>query len=281
MTSTMVIGAALWTVGPRSGDKYTELGVSLFTSASVGLGLVAVDRLIARRAMEREEAAAEERRFLASLMARADLTGARLRGRMLSGVMMLGQTLDTADMRGTTLDRVDFRQASLVRVMLDGAEASDANFAKADFRESSALHFSAIESCFDGATCVQSTWNHSHFRDCSLVGVKLFRSMISSAEFTSCVLRQADFGKVEGEDVLFSRSDLRASTFMGAHLLRPDFSAADLRGADLTAAVIEEPNLSGADLRDCRTVDLVLRNPLTDSKTRLPDSFEIQHIGAG
>jgi uncharacterized protein YjbI with pentapeptide repeats len=280
MAIIMSIGATLWFAGPTQSNKFTDLGANLCVGAIVGLGLIAIERLISQSAAERDEAAAEERRFLASLLATEDLSGVRLRGRVLSSVMMSGRILNGADLSGATLDRADLRRASLAQAVLEGAKAFDANFADANLRGAIGLHFFAQESSFDRANCTESNWSDSRFQDCSLVEAKLFRAILTSADFSSCQLKKADLGRSEGADVNFSCADLRATSFSGAQLSRPDFSNADMRGADFTGAIFNEPNLCGADLRDCRGADLALRNPRTDTKTRMADSISVQTNGA-
>lgn len=274
MAVILALGAVFWYIGSSEGDKFTELGTSLFTGAVVGLGLIVVEQFMSRSAAKRQEAADEERRFTETLLRMDDLTGVRLRGRVLSGVMMPGRSLDGADLTDATLDRADFRRASMTRVVLEGARASNATFADANLRGAQGPGFTAVGSSFDRANCTESQWTKGRFQDCSLVEARLFRAALDGATFASSQMKKADLGRAEGADVVFSQTDLRASSFAGARLTRPDFSEADLRGADLSGAVFNEPDLRGADLRDCLGAESALRNPLTDSQTRMPEPTE-------
>ena len=276
---TLAVSAILWVSSPAGGDKYSELGVSLFVSALVGLGLLLIERSFARTAEAGERASAEERRFLTSLLQSDDLQGVSMRGRDLSSLVFSGRDLGGADLSLAILDRADLRSASLARATLDGATAIGANFVRSDLREARASGLDASTSTFEAANCSEVIFTDSRFVDCTMAGATLFRATLDRSDFTRADLKRTVFDRVEATGALFEYADLRASSFASAVLTDVCFGSADLRGANFTGATLDAPDLRGTDLRDSILKSTAIRNARTDHQTRWPDGYTPSPLG--
>lgn len=118
----LIVGLVVWLRGPNDGDKYTDVGNSVVTSAGIGLVLVGFERIVDKRAQRREAEADEQNRFVTSLLAADDLTGARLRERDLSSLVFNQRDLTKADLTNTRLVHADLRKATLTEATLNRSE---------------------------------------------------------------------------------------------------------------------------------------------------------------
>lgn len=165
--------------------------------------------------------------------ARCDLQHSDWHGARLAGSAWLDCALQHA-----CLDDVEAPD-----VNLDGSDASDARFARADLRGSRATERTVLQRAdLRRADLRGACWEGARLHDADLADCRLQAADLSLARAQRAVLRSVD-----GTTLRLDGADLRGADLRGAKLLQ-----ASLAGADLRTALLDGAMCFGADLADLR-----------------------------
>jgi len=151
-------------------------------------------------------------------LAKADLTGADLRG-----VNLAEADLSNAILVGANLTGADLTDADLTGANLTGAYLEDANLTDADLTGANLTGANLTDANLTGANLTDAD-----LHNLNLTGANLFRANLADANLTGANLTDADLTR--------------------ANLTRANLTRADLYHADLTSANLREANLEGANL---------------------------------
>jgi uncharacterized protein YjbI with pentapeptide repeats len=266
-------GTTMWALGPAEGDKYSDLGINLAVGAALGLAILYVETLFQRGESRREQRLAEEQRFIQGLLAAPDLTDIQIPGRSLAGTILSDRSLKGANLRRTGLDRIDLRRTNLTGADLSGSIGKGVNLHGATVDAMRARDVVWSETSLARIVGSDVDFTDSVITDSSMADMRLPRALVDRARWLGADLRRSDLSGCHGTGLTLTGADLRAASLRGARLSGADLREVDLRAGDLREATLDDPDLRGADLRDCQAEGLIIRNPISDDRTRLPAGF--------
>ncbi len=171
------------------------------------------------------------------------VTDCSCRKARLDGSMVRGGSSHKTNLTG------DFSEASLVRMRIDGALLSKANFCKVDLSQASIEESVAIGTQFDGAAFRGAKFSASKFNDSSFV----------KADFSNSVIAECDFGKC----------DFTQANFTGAILTNVSLENANLTGADFTNAVLVGVKLDGSYQSEVKQLNVLSPRKIGPALTAL------------
>jgi uncharacterized protein YjbI with pentapeptide repeats len=105
------------------------------------------------------------------------------------------------------------------------------------------------------------------FKGSDLSGFSPVECWVTSAEFTGCVLQDADLGGAQATDARFTRANLARAVLSKAVLSRSVFDGADLTSANLTRAEAVSTSFRQANQTDAVLVSAHLRGPISRRPT--------------
>ena len=154
-------------------------------------------------------------------LARANFTGADLRGAVFSNTNLASAHLEKAQLQAAHFRGANLSDAYLGGATLDDARMSEAKLSNADLNGAQ----------LNGARLNAAQLAGAQFNDASLLGA---------------TLRLANFGGASLRQAKLNDADL-----FGADLTKADFTGADLTGASLQSAILVETNFQRAILTNC------------------------------
>jgi uncharacterized protein YjbI with pentapeptide repeats len=152
-----------------------------------------------------------------SLLAEADLRGARL--------------------EGVDLSTMDLRSANLRNARLKDADLSDANLSDADLSNAS----------LSGATLIGADMSDASLRHANLSNTSLYGADLSDADLSRATL-SGNLERVSLYGADLYGADLSGADLDGADMRNSALSGANLRNASLWSSILVDAGLSGADL---------------------------------
>lgn len=164
------------------------------------------------------------------------------------------------DLSNLKLDGLRLRHISLV-----GANLAGTSFAKADINGSD---FSGAN--FSGANLEGCNATGTRFRLAIFDGANLEKSVLSEADMSSTLLRDANLSHIAAGNTDFS----------GAFIIRADLDGADLSSARLAETMLVGSNISGARLTDAILAGAEITDNIgaieSDGATHPRDSSELE-----